>query len=36
MKMASTFAMEVLLELLPLSVMTEAEAQSQIYRLMCS
>jgi len=33
---ASSPAMEVLLELPPLSVMTEAEAQSWIYRLMCS
>jgi hypothetical protein len=33
---ASTSAMEVLLEIPPLSVMTEAEAQSWIYRLMCS
>jgi hypothetical protein len=36
MKMTPTTAMEVLLGLPPLHVMTEAEAQAGIYRLMCN
>jgi hypothetical protein len=35
MKMTTTAAMEVLLGLLPRHVMIEAEAQGEIYRLMC-
>ena len=36
MKMTPKAAMEVLLGLLPLHVMNEAEAQAEIYRLMCT
>jgi len=36
MKMTSAAAVEVLLELSPLHVMTEEEAQAEIYRLMCT
>jgi len=36
MEITPAAAMEVLLELLPLHVMTEAEAQVGIYRLMCT
>jgi hypothetical protein len=36
MKMTPTAAMEVLLGLPPLHVMTEAQAQAELYRLMCT
>jgi hypothetical protein len=36
MKITATVAMEVLLGIPPLHVMTEVEAQTGIYRLMCN
>jgi len=36
MKITSAAAMEVLLELPPLHVMIEEEAQAEIYRIMCT